>query len=942
MTRVQRKLLIRIAELGLLLTLLVVVTDGFGGLDLLERAIYDQRAKRCQFFSPPPTDKIVHVDLDDQSLHEIGRWPWHRATIAQLIDEMNAAGAKVIALDILFSEPESKELRLKSNGDIEEIDHDQVLADAMRRANNVLVPMSISVQSADAVSELHARLVQLLEADLERTPLELETALREKGDHRESLRGEIREEYVAASTEAMFNRIERELSAGTVSLEQMTARLLPRAQASDIRSDQRLLLTQTYPSVESLLRLQRFGQPIASNLPNLLVGRPTEITIASLVDAARYFGFVDFLTTKDGKVRSVPLCAISRGQFVPHMVLAVACAELGVDPSTVRFTHDTVTIPVDPPIVIPVRSVRSDQYGQASMFMDLPWFGTDDYFTMYDYPAHTDAKQHVSMSSVWRIIAYGRDLKRNEEKLNEALAGVLSFIQSHASAEKAKSGALSDVERNRLIAEALDDDGAKFTYDGLAAMSPAEFAKAEDVEQKLFASYRALLEIPTRNIYLREQQAQKRAALREQLNGRALMVGWIATGKTDAYPTSIHASCPGVAAMGVAVNGILTRHLWRALPWWISAVTTLLMGGLITLIVARLSPVSALLASVALLGAYGVVNGLLLFDYGDLILPAAGTLTAMALCWSGLTLSRFIIESRERARITRRFSNYVDPALVDYVIENPEMAQLDGMVREMTVVFTDLAGFTTISEKLREKTVPILNEYMSLMVPIIRGNGGHWDKFLGDGIMFFYNGLAPLPDHAVRALDSAMEMQIVTDRFNARLKQDGLPNVAMRAGVSSGAMVVGDAGSRDRKHRANNFTVLGDAVNLGARLEGANKPIGTKILCNERTAELSEGKFLLRPVGNVRVVGKLEGVKLFEPLCRKETASDEQKRIVDFATQIVDSFSAGHFEQCLRAARKMEEELGTAKFSQFYLRIAQEHLDNPPDDFVGQLILSEK
>jgi adenylate cyclase len=352
--------------------------------------------------------------------------------------------------------------------------------------------------------------------------------------------------------------------------------------------------------------------------------------------------------------------------------------------------------------------------------------------------------------------------------------------------------------------------------------------------------------------------------------------------------------------------------------------------------------VPALLLSTALLAAYASINALFLFDSRNLVLPAAGTVTAVALCWSGLTLARFIIESRERRRITQRFSNYVDPALVDYVIENPEQVQLDGKVREMTVVFTDLAGFTTISEKLREKTVPILNEYMSLMVPIIREHSGYWDKFLGDGIMFFYNGLAPIADHAIRAIDTAMEMQIVTQRFNARLRERQLPNVAMRAGISTGEMVVGDAGSKDAVHRANNFTVLGDAVNLGARLEGANKPIGTKILINGRTAELSEGKFLLRPIGNVRVVGKLEGVQLFEPLCRLETATDDQKRIVEFATTIVESFADADFDKCVCTARKMEEELGSTKFSQFYMRLAREHIDHPTNDFEGQIVLSEK
>jgi class 3 adenylate cyclase len=641
----------------------------------------------------------------------------------------------------------------------------------------------------------------------------------------------------------------------------------------------------------------------------------------------------------------VPLCADSRGQILPHISLAIACAQLGVDPKQVRYGVDRVTIPTgDSTIEIPVRSIDSRNYGRASMFMDIPWFGSSDPTVMYDAPNYKAPRQRMPIRNIWSVVELERDIERNDRTADKAMASLLETIEGATNAEAyAKiAPALSREERAKRMNEALADEGAKADYEYFTGLPPAEREKLSTEKQAFIASYRAVLTVRDTAQVLVDQLPKKREALRQALRGRAILIGFTATGATDQYPTSLHPACPGVSIIGTAVSGILTRDLWRTLPWPIAAIVTLCMGIATSFFVARLAPVPALALSALLLITYAVVNALLLFDRNNIILPAAGTVTAIGLCWSSLTLARFIIESRERRRITQRFSNYVDPALVDYVIENPEQVQLDGKVREMTVVFTDLAGFTTISEKLRERTVPIFNEYMSLMVPIIREHSGYWDKFLGDGIMFFYNGLAPLTDHAVRAIDTAMEMQLVTDRFNERLRERQLPKVAMRAGISTGEMVVGDAGSKDAKHRANNFTVLGDAVNLGARLEGANKPIGTRILINGRTAELSDAKFLLRPVGNVRVVGKLEGVQLFEPLCRIEQATDQQKRTVELCTTIVDSFADADFENCLCAARKMEEELGTTKFSQFYMRIAKEHLENPPRDFEGQIVLSEK
>src|SRR5688572_10790558 len=170
MTRSQRRLLVRISALGLLLTLAVVLVDGLGGLEPFERYLYDLRARRCQFFSPPPSDKIVHVDIDDQSLQEIGRWPWPRSVLAQLIQEMSDAGAKVIALDILLTQPQRAEPIVDVAGNIKLIDHDQILADTIKRCGNVLVPVTAGFRPRDHLTPVYQALVRAVEADLELEP----------------------------------------------------------------------------------------------------------------------------------------------------------------------------------------------------------------------------------------------------------------------------------------------------------------------------------------------------------------------------------------------------------------------------------------------------------------------------------------------------------------------------------------------------------------------------------------------------------------------------------------------------------------------------------------------------------------------------------------------------------------------------------------------------
>ena len=364
---------------------------------------------------------------------------------------------------------------------------------------------------------------------------------------------------------------------------------------------------------------------------------------------------------------------------------------------------------------------------------------------------------------------------------------------------------------------------------------------------------------------------------------------------------------------------------------------------LTTFVVALLGAWRALLLTLLIVGGFIFFNAIVLFDKGNYITNAAGPMTASMLIWFGVTVSRFIHERRERSRITKRFSSYVDPALVNFVVDHPEEAHFEGQLREMTIVFTDLAGFTTISEKLRERTVPLLNEYMSLMLPVIRQNRGYWNKFLGDGIMFFFNAPANNPNHARDAVYTILQMQKRMQPFNQRLLERGLPQVTMRAGISTGMVVVGDAGSTDAIHHAADYTVLGDEVNLAARLESANKALGSRLLLSERTAAALNDEFMLRPMGNLRVMGRTEGVFAYEALCLREEINDKCECIADLSKRIVDSFRERRFEDCIKVARAFDEACGSSKFSQLYLRLSREYLIEPPSmDFDGLIILDEK
>jgi adenylate cyclase len=304
-----------------------------------------------------------------------------------------------------------------------------------------------------------------------------------------------------------------------------------------------------------------------------------------------------------------------------------------------------------------------------------------------------------------------------------------------------------------------------------------------------------------------------------------------------------------------------------------------------------------------------------------------------------VTLLGFVTEVAERGRITKRFRAYVDPTLVNYVLENPDKPAFEGHEREMTVVFTDLKGFTALSEQLRGGIVKLLARYIELMVPVIRRNNGYVNKFIGDGILFFFGAPADNPNHAADALATLLEMDRALGPLNAELEAQDLPTLTMRAGVSTGTMFVGDAGPSF----ASDFTVLGDRVNLASRLESANKVTGTRNLITSRTIRLAGDGFLTRPVARLQVAGKREPVVVHELLGRKADVDARTVRLADLSTRLFEAFKSGDFPTCRATADELRREFGAAaeKLATLYLERCAT-AGAPDEQWDGHIALAEK
>ena len=951
---------------GVMITLGVILAGQSGLLAPMERWLYDVRARRAQFFSRPPSDRIVQLVIDDQSLATIGRWPWPLATQATLLDELTRAGAKAVAFDIIFPEAQAVEGVKQPDGTWKQVDHDAALADAVRRNGKVLLPIAFAIPKPDEQTRLYVAARATLRQDLELDDSDvLADRLRRQGVLGPQ-QGIDQDTFLKARRAAAFDRLFAELRANRdASFDELRAKLLPNTPANINTSAVRVLNSQ-YARALSLALLSRFGRKTQGDLPPLLrVGgdNPPTPTLAAVTAAT---GFVDLLPDEDGVVRNVPLWADFDDVLYPQMGLALACMFLDVPVQDVELHPNRVVIPQPggQAIVIPTYTDWShDRKADIGFRMPVPWFGRpDDWVTMYD-PKHTDSTQHMPMTKVWNVHEIEERIRDNCAVADQAVLGVMHLLadpESFVELAEAPRPPLSDADaRLRGIADAMKQVQDSQMLPFIESMKPGELEQsladikdpaeraAERQKHEVFvASAKVLPWLAEVLPKLQGQLARQRAELRAQMAGRAVIIGWAAQAKVDFKPTSLHSQCPGMAIHGVIFSGILGGERWRVAPAWWALVLTLLAGLLATAVTALLSPMRALAAAIGLALTYALVNGVVLFDAYNIVVGAAGPLAAVALVWPGCTLYRFVIERRERARITRRFQSYVDPSLVNYVIEHADSARLNGETREMSVVFTDLAGFTTITEKLQKDTVPLLNQYMGLMVPVIREHHGLLNKFLGDGIMFFFGAPLENPRHARDAVDCVLAMQRELPAFNARLKARGLPEVAMRCGVNSGPMIVGDAGSIDAPRSedvASDYTVLGDSVNTSARFESANKATGTWIMIGQRTAELVGDDYLLRPIGKLQVVGKTQGIMTFEPLGRKGDATERQIELACRCTAIVDRFTAGDFRGCLEAVAEYERAFGPGKLSALYGKLCDQYLAQPPSNgFDGSIVLESK
>ncbi len=638
--------------------------------------------------------------------------------------------------------------------------------------------------------------------------------------------------------------------------------------------------------------------------------------ISEMLSSARNFGFVNRFTDIDGTIRRVRLVQVFNNRIYFNLALSMIIDACGVKKENIIINpgkniilknayndinrkNEDIVIPINKSGMIFVNWAGEGPI--ETSFHNIP------FYALLEYPLFVNGVyEFFDNAGGPEGIQKRFTLETEIDKLSESLVSAKNDDEK----EKIRQELFThqkELKKEKLsYLDALISDKKKFQEQ--AGSNPTtEQKKQIDVMSE---------DIKTVELVLKT----------EELKDKIGIIGLTATGTSDIASIPLHNEYPGVGTYHNTINTIMQQEFIKS-PAKIMAILIIIAIALFSgFLVQKLSSRKSLAA--AILGFVFInILAFYLFIVHNIWLEQLGIILALILPSITIISIKLLNEESQKKFIKGAFSRYIAPDVIEQIMLNPESLELGGENRRITIFFSDVAGFSTISEKLTPpELVALLNEYLSEMTDIIISHGGTIDKYEGDAIMAFYGAPQPYIDHELRACKAAIDMKKKLREMQEKWRSVGQHELFVRMGMNTGLAVVGNMGSKMRM----DYTAMGDSVNLASRLEGANKFYGTTAMISENTYNNVKDDVDVRKLDKIRVVGKSEPIVIYELLGMKGTLPQKVYEAVELYNKGMEMFSEHQWKKAMKFFNEVLQVLPDDGPAKTYVGRCDEFLRKPP------------
>ncbi len=960
---------------GLALTMAAVALHLSGMTERLELEAFDYHVRHHSRISA--SEDIVHIDIGDDALDRVGSWPWPRDFQADLIRILHDLGARHIVMDIVFSEPKPAEVRLPVldryadiEGEIRQIGElsaeniifpDDELAAALDSSGNVWLSLFYDDPARSSqLSPLRARVAKQLQEDPERTIADLADRLDEAPTDIEAIYAGVKRDVIQQKVTAY---LEQHPDAGARETHESILTTSYDHQTAD-RAD----LLAAYHRALSLRQLWEKCPPIPDHLQGKLP-RVTKLVppIYKLTRNARGVGFVTFRPDIDGRMRHLALMMDWDGRLLEQLGFAAARDMLDIQLDEISLDHRKRLI-IEQGKEHPRMEIQLTDDGQAL----LNWHVTEDgrwqrcfsHLPVTQLLQIRDSRQQMRENDIRRTYAMARAIQliKDDEGFQAYRDRVNRLIELRREirwAELQNRGEAQEIREARDEATQLDgliqteEEEAK---DFIAQMwlaiqempEPEDPKTRKDVERFKAAHdlvTRRMMELERLNEKIAAAEAQQIERLRPMLEDKVCFVGYTATAVADMVSTPAYEHMPGVLVHSTLLNSMIQGQFrsWSSTPLQVGVIV--LFGLFMTLGTVHRGPRESFIILIVIVLLTALLSTQMAFARRDYWMRLLLAVILTFVVWAMIVLVRYLVIDRQRRRFSKAVAQYVSPAMARRIADESDNLDLSPRAAEVTCFFSDLAGFTRISEKLGpEGTKTVLNPYLEYMSEALHRHDALINKFMGDGIFAFFNPpILACPEHAPAACESALDSRRALRELMTRYAQHPLSahfeQLFMRIGIATGRVFVGDYGSDNKL----DYTCVGDTVNLAARLESANKQFDSGTMINQSTYEAVRDHYMFRHLGALQVKGQSVAVRVYELLGRESEVDDEAKAFAEQFNRAVEAFGRREWDTARYAFEKAGAHRPDDSGIQRYLAsIDLYRSQQPPEEWNGALELTEK